>query len=77
MNTTHPAGITAPNVSVPSLSLPKGGGAIQGLGETLSAGGVSGTASLSLPLPLTEVGSATPALALTYSSGAGNSPYSG
>ncbi|SIT74808.1 MULTISPECIES: SpvB/TcaC N-terminal domain-containing protein [Burkholderiaceae] len=75
MNTTHPAEITAPNVSVPSLSLPKGGGAIQGLGETLSAGGVSGTASLSLPLPLTEVGSATPALALTYSSGAGNSPF--
>jgi insecticidal toxin complex protein TccC len=62
-------------IELPSLSLPKGGGAIQGLGETLSAGGVSGTASLSLPLPITGAGRATPALTLGYSSSVGNSPF--
>ncbi|MEJ2768033.1 SpvB/TcaC N-terminal domain-containing protein [Mycetohabitans sp. B46] len=51
------------------------GGASQGLGETLRVGGVSGTASLSLPLPLTDVGRATLALALTYDSGTGNGPF--
>ncbi|WP_338925474.1 SpvB/TcaC N-terminal domain-containing protein [Mycetohabitans endofungorum] len=71
-----PAESTAPHaVGLPSLSLPKGGGAIQGLGETLSAGGVSGTASLALPLPFTDAGRATPALSLGYSSGAGNGPF--
>jgi insecticidal toxin complex protein TccC len=64
-----------PAVGLPSLSLPKGGGAIQGLGETISAGGVSGTASLSLPLPLTDAGTVTPALTLTYHSGAGNGAF--
>ena len=62
-------------IDLPSLSLPKGGGAIHGIGETLSVGGVSGTASLSLPLPITEASRATPALALGYSSGAGNSAF--
>ncbi|KAG0162137.1 hypothetical protein DFQ30_003134, partial [Apophysomyces sp. BC1015] len=62
-------------IDLPSLSLPKGGGAIQGLGEALSAGGISGTASLSLPLPITEAGALQPSLALTYQSGTGNGAF--
>ncbi|MCG1048525.1 insecticidal toxin complex protein TcaC [Mycetohabitans sp. B6] len=62
-------------IELPSLSLPKGGGAIQGLSETLSVGGVSGAASLTLTLPTTDAGGITPALALAYSSGAGNGAF--
>jgi hypothetical protein len=36
--------------SAPSLTLPKGGGAIRGIGEKLGANPVSGTGTLSIPL---------------------------
>ncbi len=34
----------------PSISLPKGGGAIRGIGEKLSANPVTGTASMTVPI---------------------------
>jgi hypothetical protein len=35
---------------VPSLSLPKGGGAIRGIGEKFAANRVTGTGSMSVPI---------------------------
>ena len=62
--------------SPPAVSLPKGGGAIKGIGEKFAANPVTGTGSLSIPLPLSPGRSGfTPALALSYDSGAGNGPY--
>jgi RHS repeat-associated protein len=62
--------------SPPSVSLPKGGGAIKGIGEKFAANPVLGTSSLSLPLPLSSGRSGfTPALSLQYDSGTGNGPY--
>ena len=62
--------------SPPAVSLPKGGGAIKGIGEKFAANPVTGTGSLSIPLPLSPGRSGfTPALALSYDSGTGNGPY--
>ncbi|HHN75580.1 MAG TPA: toxin, partial [Acidobacteria bacterium] len=63
-------------IEPPSVSLPKGGGAISGMGEKLTANPVTGTGDMSLPLPLTAGrGGVTPSVALSYSSGGGNSPF--
>jgi len=63
-------------VSAPPISLPKGGGAIHGIGEKFSANSVTGTGSMSVPIA-TSPGRAGfgPQLALTYDSGAGNGPF--
>ncbi|MFI1700711.1 SpvB/TcaC N-terminal domain-containing protein [Streptomyces bobili] len=61
---------------VPSVALPKGGGAIRGIGEKFTANAVTGTASLSLPLPLAPGRAGFgPELALSYDSGSGNGPF--
>ncbi|QHI96823.1 toxin [Xylophilus rhododendri] len=62
-------------VTVPELSFPKGGGAIKGMGESLTGGGQSGVAGLNIPLPLSEGRGFAPALSLDYSSSAGNGPF--
>ena len=59
-------------IEVPSISLPKGGGAIKGIDEKFSVNAVNGTASFSLPLPFSPARGASPSLSLSYSSGAGN-----
>src|SRR3954464_5694522 len=60
----------------PTPELPKGGGAIRGIGEKFSANPVTGTASLSVPLPLSPGRSGFgPQLSLSYDSGAGNGPF--
>jgi RHS repeat-associated protein len=60
----------------PAVALPKGGGAIRGIGERFSANTMTGTASLSVPV-YSSPGRAGfgPTLTLTYDSGAGNGPY--
>src|SRR5215510_16285586 len=64
------------SLSSSSISLPKGGGAIKGIGEKFASNPVTGTGSLSIPLPLSPGRSGfTPALSLSYDSGAGNGPY--
>src|SRR3977135_3497330 len=40
-------------LDAPTISLPKGGGAIKGIDETYTVNPASGTASIALPLPLT------------------------
>ena len=62
--------------AAPTPSLPKGGGAIQGIGEKFSANPVTGTASLQIPLATSPGrGGVRPELALAYDSGAGNGPF--
>src|SRR5258706_11030495 len=62
--------------SVPSLSLPKGGGAIKGIGEKFSANPVTGTGSLSVPIFATPGRSDFyPKLSLSYDSGAGTGSF--
>ncbi|OWO79823.1 virulence protein [Photorhabdus luminescens] len=61
--------------SITELSLPKGGGAITGMGEALTPTGPDGMAALSLPLPISAGRGYAPSLALNYNSGAGNSPF--
>ena len=63
-------------VAAPSVSLPKGGGAIRGMGEKFAANPVTGTSGLTLPI-LTSPGRSEfgPQLAVSYDSGAGNGPF--
>lgn len=68
---TEPSPFTAP-----AINLPKGGGAIRGMGEKFAANPVTGTGSMSVPIA-TSPGRAGfgPQLALAYDSGAGNGPF--
>lgn len=62
-------------IEIPSISLPKGGGAIKGIDEKFSVNAINGTASFSIPLPFSPARGASPLLNLTYNSGAGNSIF--
>jgi hypothetical protein len=41
-------------LEIPSLSLPKGGGAIKAIDEKFSVNAVNGTAAFSIPLPVSS-----------------------
>ncbi|MFM2304159.1 MAG: hypothetical protein RLZZ135_1569 [Cyanobacteriota bacterium] len=61
---------TPPN---PNVTLPKGGGAIKGMGEKFAANPVTGTGSMSVPIATTPGRSGFGAqLSISYDSGAGN-----
>jgi RHS repeat-associated protein len=63
-------------IAAPQLSLPKGGGAIRGIGEKFAANPVSGTGSLTVPIYTSPGRSGFgPQLSLSYDSGAGNGPF--
>jgi RHS repeat-associated protein len=66
----------AGTVQVPSISLPKGGGTIRGIGEKFSVNPANGTASFELPI-FTSPGRSGlyPKLSLKYDSGSGNSVF--
>ncbi|WP_109833354.1 SpvB/TcaC N-terminal domain-containing protein, partial [Reichenbachiella versicolor] len=58
---------------VPTITTPKGGGAISGIGEKFQANPVTGTSSFSVPVAMSPGRSGfTPALSLSYDSGNGN-----
>ena len=59
-------------IEIPSISLPKGGGAIKGIDEKFSVNAVNGTASFSIPLPFSAARGASPSLTISYNSGSGN-----
>src|SRR5215207_4565731 len=62
--------------SLPPLSLPKGGGAIPGIGEKFGANPVSGTSSLTIPVSTSPGRNGFgPQLSLSYDSGSGNGPF--
>lgn len=65
-----------PNPTTSFLSLPKGGGAISGLGEKFAANPVTGTGSLTVPIAVSPGRDGfAPALSLRYDSGAGQGPF--
>lgn len=61
---------------LPAVTLPKGGGAIRGMGEKFAANPVTGTGSMSVPI-FTSPGRSGfgPQLSLSYDSGSGNGPF--
>src|SRR5881396_1739239 len=60
-------------VVAPSISLPKGGGAIRDIGEKFAANPVTGTGSMSVPIATSPGRSGFgPQLSLSYDSGAPN-----
>lgn len=61
---------------LPAISVPKGGGAIHGIGEQFSFNAVTGTASTSIPISTSRSRSnISPNLNLKYDSGAGNGVF--
>ncbi len=62
--------------TAPQISLPKGGGAIRGIGEKFAANPVTGTGSMTLPIAISPGRSGFgPQLSLSYDSGTGNGPF--
>ena len=78
---TRPDGQTGPQPEgfqqpPPAVSLPKGGGAIRGMGEKFAANLVTGTGSMSVRIATSPGRSGFgPHLAISYDSGAGNGPF--
>jgi len=61
---------------LPSINLPKGGGAINGIGEKFQVNAITGTGNASIPLPVSPGRNGfNPSLNLSYDSGAGNSAF--
>ncbi|MEO1396822.1 MAG: SpvB/TcaC N-terminal domain-containing protein [Cyanobacteria bacterium J06634_5] len=62
--------------SPPVIALPKGGGAIKGMGEKFAANPVTGSGSMSVPIATSSGRSGFgPQLGLSYDSGAGNGVF--
>lgn len=62
--------------TAPSISIPKGGGAIRGIGEKFTAIPASGTGSMVVPLSFSPGRSGFgPQLSLSYHSASGNGPF--
>src|SRR5271157_2526264 len=62
--------------SLPSISIPKGGGTIRGIGEKFAANPVTGTGSINVPISVSNGRSSFgPQLSLSYDSGSGNGPF--
>ncbi len=62
--------------AAPQISLPKGGGAIRGIGEKFTANAATGTGSLIVPIALSAGRSGFgPQLSLSYDSGSGNGAF--
>src|SRR5688500_5289493 len=60
----------------PADGLPKGGGAIRGIGEKFGANPVAGTGSFRVPIAVSQGRSGFgPELSLSYDSGSGNGPF--
>ncbi|MFL5698144.1 MAG: SpvB/TcaC N-terminal domain-containing protein, partial [Ktedonobacteraceae bacterium] len=71
-DTTNKDSSNGSDTPSPSILLPKGGGAIRGIGEKFSANPVTGTGSLNIPIFTTPGRSDFyPKLSLSYDSGAG------
>src|SRR3989338_3931817 len=61
---------------LPSINLPKGGGAINSIGEKFSVNAMTGTGTASIPIPASPSRNGfAPQLGLSYDSGSGNSPF--
>src|SRR2546426_1750442 len=64
------------STGAPTITLPKGGGAIRGMGEKFAANPVTGTGSMTVPIATSPGRSGFgPQLSLSYDSGSGNGPF--
>lgn len=73
---TNAATRQRPEAVTPSVSLPKGGGAIRGVGERFAANPVTGTGSMSVPIAVSPGRSGFgPQLSLSCGSGTGNGRF--
>jgi len=73
---TKESGAAASQVQPPAINLPKGGGAIRGIGEKFAANPVTGTGSMTVPIATSPGRSGFgPQLSLSYDSGSGNGPF--
>lgn len=63
------------NITIQNLSLPKGGGALQGISEKFQMQEFTGSSSFTIPLAATSCRGITPQLAVGYSSGSGNNTF--
>lgn len=63
--------------SLPSVTLPKSGGAIRNIDEKFQVNPNSGTCALSIPISVSpaRTKAGTPSLTLSYNSGSGNGPF--
>jgi Salmonella virulence plasmid 65kDa B protein len=70
------SGTDASPFTAPQITLPKGGGAIRGIGEKFTTNPVTGTGSMTIPIALSPGRSGFgPQLSLSYDSGTGNGPF--
>ena len=60
------------SIEIPSIALPKGGGAIKSIDEKFSINAANGSASFSIPLPVSDARGFSPGLSMSYDSGHGN-----
>jgi hypothetical protein len=68
--------VSSAQTPLPQISLPKGGGAIQGIGEKFSTNAMTGTGSLSVPVAVSAARAGFgPSLSVDYDSGSGNSIF--
>ena len=66
----------SPLTTASPLSLPKGGGAVRGIGDKFAANAVTGAGSLTVPIALSPGRAGFgPELSLSYDSSAGNGPF--
>ncbi|MEU1192737.1 SpvB/TcaC N-terminal domain-containing protein [Streptomyces sp. NPDC005859] len=63
-------------IAAPAVALPKGGGALRGIGEKFAVNAATGTAGVQIPVPMPPGRAGFgPQLTLSYDSGAGNGPF--
>lgn len=62
-------------IQVQKPSLQKGGGSVQGMGETFASNEFSGSASMTIPIPASPCRGFEPSMSLNYSSGNGNASF--
>ena len=75
-STSDATGTGSDTGAAPAISLPKGGGAIRGIGEKFAANPVTGTGTMSIPIATSPGRSGFgPQLSVSYDSGAGNGTF--
>ncbi|KAF1983001.1 SpvB-domain-containing protein [Aulographum hederae CBS 113979] len=74
-NTSTQAPSASALPAAPSLSLPKGGGSIHGIGEKFDVNSSTGTGSASIPIKVSPARGVQPQLSVNYNSGSGNSVF--
>ncbi|MBL4647813.1 MAG: hypothetical protein JKY13_02485, partial [Gammaproteobacteria bacterium] len=59
-------------IQIPEVSLPTGGGAVKGMGESFETNSFTGGFAISVPIFASPCRGFEPSLGLSYSTGAGN-----